>query len=1715
MIEPLTSIQIYAPNGGAYIANPNAETQAEQTAFPVTNSCERSAKLMGDDYVRLVFKLSNKVIFEAFSYIEYGGQTFFLKERYIPTPNGCLKDANGVSSAYYSYDVKFVSVGNMLSKATCYRHVVVEGAGGGEWDEPEINLNGTLETMYVVVMGAISQYCKRVADGNCKHFYDLLCTIPANGLTKVGGVISPNTDKVKLTTGTELVSFSFQGDNIANVCTTIANSYTNDNKDTEWYITEDSSHSLILHFAKCEDTADNSIQQYSDYVMENAGADKMLKPYRSGGLTKVEYAQEWSGIAQTIVPYGSDRNMSGVWRKDTDAQTQMMVTFGKRLRLDPKHSVKVTLANGSGITYAGAYQVKDKDGNAVILRVNAQGGVTNPNVTTGIEQVKFYDDIYPQCHFRVTSVSVRNKRQDDETVPEYTIEAVPITSTKEQLVANGFYPLTIEEATTLSVRFESGLLNGREFEIANKTYKDKDTTTYSLKFTIVADGSIEDGTLIPSGNFIPHGDDTKGDGKGDEFALFNMKMPQQYVEYAQQELAQKAYDELVELQNSRPEVKCTTDPVNFDGEFHFGQLLGIKSELFGGTDNEFVSRVISYSYSLTTPNNVQFSLASAIMQGTLAEMNAAISNVTNVTGGLGQRAVNLSRRGWRDASEVSDMLNSITAEMMLVGNEKYQFAFTSAIKCVNDTTAGSDGVLHFEGLQITYGSLQHTQDPYIGYANKGLWEMPATTPLLTTDHNGEMLNADTPYYLYAVVADDSNPVVYELWGNNEESRAEDEAYLLLGILSSEFEDNGTSYRVFSRTNGYTAIEGGTITTEQIQDAGRNLIIDFQSNPPRIIARNGAEIIGNIRFKAGDTKTAEEQLRDLGIGVDDAKSTADSAKAAIDNLEIGGRNLAIFNTATVFTMRKGTDYDFTQTNADTRTQLYLNIDDYNGSNGSSFKSYVHNEIITKIGTYSYSFTLTADTSLLRIKHNGSKVDVISVFHFTEPLKAGTNLVLSLTFTNVTQGTFAWKNVKIEKGTVATDWTPAPEDVEASIAENKTYTDGLVKALGDNLQNQIDGVVDSYFLEGKPTNSNYPANEWKTDELKKRHEGDTYTDITKFVDDKTTPYAGHSWRWCKGTGDSPATTWHWHEIADSDAVRALQAAAEAQDTADGKRRVFVVEPTPPYDLGDLWAQGSGEGKDLLKCKTAKSAGQTFAQDDWESASSALAAAQAAQDSVDNMEIGGENLYTGDNPLTIAVRNSRLVNYKLCTNLQNSGKYIFSCENSTDSSGLIGSTYIVGLLNQDDENDLRDNVNIPFGNDFAKQVFTIPDTGNWSLVIRKFVMRQTLTWTNVMVQKGTKATSYQTALSFLGKAIKDMDTTVTGGLLMTGVMMLKDTDNKTVTAGMSGLTEYILDGETVAKKDNVLLWGGADYANAFVAANNADYAKKDGKPITTLIKKDGTGKIGVFRIGENSVRVVTDSSTIVITNESISDSIFLAQGSGTTYAAKYEGHSYGNGSNTTYAAFEQIGDYYVIEKVAIKGAGGKYRINVNNLVFSAKVSAQGGNTNGGGAYAYIFIGSLYLAVKDGGNIKILRTIYDGDLIDGLEAEDEGYSTSPYTQSFNKTVGLSFDSTIEMEHSNVQVCIVTNSANVYGHQNESNSLGQADLNLTCTMSVTGVEKYAVFAKDGMAIIANANSSFQIDNSSSDNLNIIAKGLPTASSGLSKGQLYSTSDGIVRIIKK
>lgn len=164
--------------------------------------------------------------------------------------------------------------------------------------------------------------------------------------------------------------------------------------------------------------------------------------------------------------------------------------------------------------------------------------------------------------------------------------------------------------------------------------------------------------------------------------------------------------------------------------------------------------------------------------------------------------------------------------------------------------------------------------------------------------------------------------------------------------------------------------------------------------------------------------------------------------------------------------------------------------------------------------------------------------------------------------------------------------------------------------ESLQDQIDGSIMTWFYEYEPTNSNIPASEWTTIDEKNIHLGDLfYNTVT-----------GYCYRW-----QVLNNVYSWKLVKDVDITKAISDAAKAQDTADNKRRVFVSTPTVPYDIGDLWVQGSSG--DIMKCSTTKTSSQSYSSSDWSKASkytddtkanAAQSAANAAQAGVDALEI-----------------------------------------------------------------------------------------------------------------------------------------------------------------------------------------------------------------------------------------------------------------------------------------------------------------------------------------------------------------------------------------------------------------------------------------------------------------------------------------------------------------
>lgn len=169
----------------------------------------------------------------------------------------------------------------------------------------------------------------------------------------------------------------------------------------------------------------------------------------------------------------------------------------------------------------------------------------------------------------------------------------------------------------------------------------------------------------------------------------------------------------------------------------------------------------------------------------------------------------------------------------------------------------------------------------------------------------------------------------------------------------------------------------------------------------------------------------------------------------------------------------------------------------------------------------------------------------------------------------------------------------------------------------LNKRLDGVVVQHSGKEVPTFDNKPCIDWTLDKEKINHIGDIYTNISDIDEDSEN--AGKSWRWCSIpredlddkqyiiARDEQGTVYylHWHEIADSDAAKALEEAAKAKDMADGKRKVFVSQPTASeaYDVGDLWVgatYGTQYSNDILRAKTSKKSGDTFNINHWTLAS-----------------------------------------------------------------------------------------------------------------------------------------------------------------------------------------------------------------------------------------------------------------------------------------------------------------------------------------------------------------------------------------------------------------------------------------------------------------------------------------------------------------------------------
>lgn len=363
-----------------------------------------------------------------------------------------------------------------------------------------------------------------------------------------------------------------------------------------------------------------------------------------------------------------------------------------------------------------------------------------------------------------------------------------------------------------------------------------------------------------------------------------------------------------------------------------------------------------------------------------------------------------------------------------------------------------------------------------------------------------------------------------------------------------------------------------------------------------------------------------------------------------------------------------------------------------------------------------------------------------------------------------------------------------------------------------------------------------------------------------------------------------------------------------------------------------------------------------------------------------------------------------------------------------------------------------------------------------------------------------------------------------------------------------EYIVNaGLSGTKDDNILLWGGGTYSEAVsAAADDNDYYKQPDKgdeQITTLIKKDGQGKIGIFKISDTQAVVDVPNHGKVIIDASESDGgIRLFNNDGALISGIILGSISGyssaplEDSETTkeiYIEYSKISgsidvgdngfsiDYKsgdVPKDSVIEEYEGNYKKTTSTEIISSSMYIGPIFVNG-----EIDVEVLYGSEPSGIIECVLSDSNGTELSDQhhITFDNFGGSNSRYraelsgvpilTGSSNFNGDITVTITLNLEGTD----FVVNSCNLNVSQDKSSN------KKTYTVSTKTTYEYnpcTLVGKDGFVSILDNKKYFVIDNSGG-NQKILASGLPTYEANtnpsniknLEKGQLYVLG-GVLRI---
>lgn len=724
--------------------------------------------------------------------------------------------------------------------------------------------------------------------------------------------------------------------------------------------------------------------------------------------------------------------------------------------------------------------------------------------------------------------------------------------------------LYLISGVSAKVHFNSGNLAGYEFEV--HAY---DHATH--KFTLVKQ-TDDRGNVFPSETSPAF-----QIGKNDTYKVLDIAYSRDIEEAAEKKLAEegnKYYD-----QNSQPKVQYSVNVTKAfienklalsDGitnVFAPGDYLPIKDDEIG-VDKSI--RIKSFTRNVLDPYDYSLTISDSQTKGDIT--TRVISDLVDIDKVLTINNLKdpaQARANWRSSREVLNMVfdpetggyykdkitpESVDTMMLSVGAKSMQFGLINTV--FEPNFQGNPNLFKWKGGVLTHYTIDTDK--------ARSWVLADGTTAL---------QQDVPYYIYAVCNRDNSAGTMSISTTQHKVEESPNVYFfLIGILGSI--DADTKVRAISLTYGFTTINGRFIKTGRIESADGTTYFDLDQS----------EIGGRIVFtQNGQEKTLEELGSEAMESKDFINNTLpgilDEIKAQLDGqIEQHFYQIDPSPLSTAPGSEDGvpnSEWTDSTTKENHLGDLY-----YNTTSGKVWR-YVKIQWRPKPGYAPGTFYVWQELQ------DSELAQAIAIAN--EALELGKEKNRIFTSTPVTpydvgdlwvQGAtgdiMRCKTARESGAFTSSDWEKASKYTDDSALKN--FINGDFANAIDTMTEQIDGKIETWFQTSDP------ASNWTTNAEKAKHVGDMWYNSST----KSLSCYRKTLRLVNGTA---TIVYVWRTIEDKKAIDAYDAASKAQDTADGKRRVFVAQPYPPYDVGDLWV----DGKELRRCITARASG-SWNTNDW---------------------------------------------------------------------------------------------------------------------------------------------------------------------------------------------------------------------------------------------------------------------------------------------------------------------------------------------------------------------------------------------------------------------------------------------------------------------------------------------------------------------------------------